>query len=121
MENMKKFWLDRTALVFAVVGVILMAFTIEWNINPVEGSVVPRFLFDNPLGNVVFWILYVTCMPVFMMTMILFGDRNFSWVPNWIPVWEVMMFSLQVIICFLIGKVVSVCVRKLQKRKNTSP
>jgi hypothetical protein len=109
---MQKFWTDRTALTFAAAGIVLMALTIAWRINPVEGSVVPRFLRDNPFGIAVFWMLFVACMPAFLAVMVLVRDGNVSWLPDWIPVWHVSLLLLQGMVYFMIGKAVSAWTRR---------
>jgi hypothetical protein len=96
-----------------------MAFAVAWNVNPVESSVMPRFLHDHPLGIAGLWILLVTCMPVFILTMMLVRDGNFAWVPSWIPLWNITLFLLQGIVYFLIGKAVSLCVRRLKRNKTS--
>jgi hypothetical protein len=121
---MKKFWKDWIAIWSAAVGMVLMAFTLAWRINPVEGSVVPRFLFDNPLGVAVFWVLFVTCMPVWivgmMLTVIVLGDPVPDWLSRWLPNWfypsYLGVFMLQGAVYFLIGKGVSACVRRLRRK-----
>lgn len=123
---MKQFWKDRIALGFAAAGVVLMVFTLAWRINPVEGSVVPDFLFNNPLGVAVFWVLFVTCMPVYIacmtLTVMLLGDPAPEWLGRWFPQWVLadycLMFCLQGIVHFLFGKLVSVCVRKWLRPKD---
>lgn len=120
---MNNFWKDRVALAFAVAGMVLMVLTVIWRVNPVEGSVVPRFLTGNPLGIGVLWVLFVTCMPVWIVTtvlgtVILGSDRNLDWLPPWLHVFSIAMVLLQGIAYFLIGKLVSFCVRKLARRKS---
>lgn len=120
---MKRFWKDRIALAFAGTGIVLMVFTIIWRVNPVEGSVVPRFLTGSPVGEAVLWILFVTCMPVWIATVILGtavlgSDRNLEWFPHWLHVLDVGMILLQGLVYFLLGKAVSLCVRKFGKNKN---
>jgi hypothetical protein len=127
---MKKFWTDRVALSFAAAGIILMAFTLAWRINPVEGSVVPDYLFNNPVGVAVFWVLFVTCMPAYIagltLSVVFFGENNPSaplhWVPHWFPAFPVMVLFVQIIAYFLFGKLVSVCLRRGWRRnKATAP
>jgi hypothetical protein len=60
--------ISKLALIFALVGVLLMTLTLVWRINPVEGSVVPDFLTGTPLGRVVVAILLGTCMPVWILS-----------------------------------------------------
>jgi hypothetical protein len=115
----KQFWTDRGALSFAAMGIILMAFTLAWRINPVEQSVVPRFLFDTPLGLAMFWVLFVTCMPAWILALLsgglLMGDRGLSWLPGWFSLFNLWAISLQGILCFLVGKGASVCIRKFRR------
>ena len=120
---MIKFWKDRISIAFAATGIVLMIFTVIWNINPVEGSVVPRFLTGNPIGMGVLWILFVTCMPVWMATVVLGtamlgSDRNPDWLPHWLNIFHVGMIVLQGLVYFLIGKAVSVCIRKFQGKQT---
>lgn len=102
-KSMKRFWIDKTAVVTALVGVLLMALTLLWRINPVEGSVVPEFLTDNPIGLVVMLALFVTCMPVWILVMA---------VHMWLPLfsdevaWDAMLV-VQAMVYFLIGKLIS--------------
>ena len=115
---MRGFWTDRTALSFAAAGMILMALTIAWRINPVEGSVVPRFLYDSALGRAVFWVLFVTCMPVFIAGMFLIRDGDCGWLPDWVPVGTITLLLLQGVVYFLVGKVVSICARRFLRKKT---
>jgi hypothetical protein len=119
---MKNFWKDRVALAFAVAGMVLMVLTIIWRVNPVEGSVIPRFLTGNLVGMGVLWILLITCMPVWIVTtvlgtVILGSDRNLDWFPHWLHVFDMARVLFQGIVYFLIGKLVSLCVRKLARGK----
>jgi hypothetical protein len=65
---MKRFWSDRIALVTSGIGMALMIMTAVWRVNPVEGSVIPDFLEDNPFGEALLLVLLVTCMPVWIPT-----------------------------------------------------
>lgn len=116
MNKPRTFWADRTALWFAAVGMVLMALTITWRINPVEGSVVPKFFFDNPIGLVAFWILFATCMPVFAAGMFLGATGFLDGAPGWFPVLNLLLVGLQGLVYFLMGKGVSVCSRRLFKK-----
>jgi hypothetical protein len=121
----KGFWSDRVAWWFAAVGLGLMALTLALRINPVEGSVVPRFLFENPLGIAVFWVLFVTCMPVWTAGMLLvsavFGEDNPSsplhWLPKSIDGFTLVVLLLQAITYFLLGKLIFLFVRGRARRK----
>jgi hypothetical protein len=118
-EKMKRFWTDRIAIVTALVGIGLMALTIIWRINPAEGSVVPDFLTGNPVGVGAICVLLVTCMPAWILAVTLC---------MLLPLPERMQYSLacaamlvmQGIAYFMIGKLISLCVRKICRRKESS-
>jgi hypothetical protein len=61
---MKRLLSDRVAVATAGVAIVLMILTLVWRVNPVEGSVVPDFLTENPFGLALLVVLLVTCMPV---------------------------------------------------------
>jgi hypothetical protein len=62
----KKLGTDRIGVVTAGIGIVLMILTVEWQVNPVEGSVMPDFLTSNPFGLTLLYVLLVTCMPVWI-------------------------------------------------------
>ena len=111
---MRSFLADRIALLTALVGVILMVLTIVWHINPAEGSVVPDFLTGNPFGKAVFWILYVTCMPVWIAVIVICRDLPFPEDTNYLLA-TVLMLMVQGVIYFLFGKLVSLTIRAFSK------
>jgi hypothetical protein len=119
--QMKRFFVDWLALGFAVVGVLLMALTLTWRINPVENSVMPRFLFNNAAGLALFWVLFVTCMPAYCVALIavvtLLGDPGPAWMPA-VPVFKIAAFVVQVVVFFLVGKAVSWCWRRWSGRRS---
>ena len=67
---MKKLWTDWIALVTAGVGILLMILAVVWRVNPVEGSVMPDFLADNPFGLALTFVLLVTCLPVLIVAVL---------------------------------------------------
>lgn len=50
----------------ALVGLMLMVLTIAFQINPVEGSVVPTHVTGTPAGRCVVMLLAVTSMPAWI-------------------------------------------------------
>lgn len=116
---MKRFWTDRIAIGTALVGIGLMILTILWRINPAEGSVVPRFLTSNPVGMGVMWVLLITCMPVWIAAVSLTMLIPLSeYIQHGIACG--LMIILQCIVYFLLGKLISLSVRKLLRRKESS-
>ena len=123
---MKRFWTDKIAITTALVGVALMGLTIIWHINPVEGSVVPQFLTGNPIGVAVIWILLATCMLVWLPTVYLVTFIPVAEQTQYVMACGIMIL-LQCMVYFMVGKLISVCVRKqsndvdlskLKKRRN---
>lgn len=116
---MRVFRTDRIACVTALIGVGLMVLTIIWRVNPVEGSVVPRFLTDNPVGVAAISVLLVTCMPVWLpavsLTLLMPLQDHAQW-----RLACGIMIVVQGIVYFLLGKLMSLIVRKLKARKTAS-
>jgi hypothetical protein len=99
----------KVAIAFAAVGVILMILTLVWRVNPVEGSVVPTFLTNNPIGRAVVGCLLVTCMPVWILSVSIGGLLKI--VP--FPVICGLMFLLQALAYGLVGAGASAILRKI--------
>ena len=116
---MRQFWTDRIAIVTALVGAGLMILTIIWRINPAEGSVVPDFLTGNPVGVAVICVLVVTCMPAWILSvtlcMLLPLPERMQWLLSCAT-----MLVIQGIVYFMIGKLISLCVRKFCRKKESS-
>ncbi len=114
---MRRFWKDRIATATALVGVGLMILTIIWRINPAEGSVVPRFLTSNAVGVAVIYVLLATCMPVWIpavsLTMLIHLPEHIQY-----GLACGFMIILQCMVYFMIGKLISLCVQKLSRRKG---
>jgi hypothetical protein len=121
--TMKTFWKDRVAIAFAATGIVLMVLTVIWRVNPVEGSVVPRFITGSPVGRLVLCVLYVTCMSVWFHTDLLVGvmlgpAQHLVRSPRWLHKFDMAKVVLPGIMYLLIGKPVSLCVRKLAEKRS---
>jgi hypothetical protein len=105
----------KIALGFAVVGIVLMALTIAWRINPVEGSVVPTFLTDSPVGRAVVRCLLVTCMPAWILSV---------WLTTILPIPDPiqypltcgLMILLQAVAYGLVGKGIAAVYRQISEK-----
>ena len=102
---------------FAVIGMGLMALTFAWNVNPVEGSVMPHFLTDSVPGLVLLWVLLVTCMPVWILTGMA-GEAQVGGSDIVLPgmTVEVVTMLIQGIVYFLIGIVVQALEQRIDGR-----
>ena len=61
--SLKTFFRDKYFWIAAIVGVVLMLLTLHFNINPVEGSVVPQYIQGTGLDI----FLFITCMPAWIL------------------------------------------------------
>ncbi len=117
---MTRFWTDRIAISTALAGTVLMVFTIVWRINPVEGSVVPRFLTGTPVGLAVVWLLFVTCMPAWIAG-VFFAHAIPMVSPYSDSGWRIaccLMFVTQFMLYFGLGRVGSLIVRAAKRRRT---
>ena len=110
---MKNPFRDRIALATTVLGIVLMSLTIAWRVNPIEGSVMPMFLKQTSWGWALFIVLLVTTLPAWIAGVIVtFGG---DLLPDWhLP--YVMMLIIQGLLFFGIGKLISICRRKIRNK-----
>jgi len=59
----KNFFKDKFFWIAAIIGIVLMLLTLHFNINPVDGSVVPQYVQDIRLHI----FLFITCMPAWII------------------------------------------------------
>ena len=78
--SLKNFFSDKYFWIAAIIGVVLMLLTLHFNINPVEGSVVPQYIQDT--GIHIF--LFVTCMAAWILGLII-GHLVSSFLPVSFP------------------------------------
>jgi hypothetical protein len=108
--KIKWFRPDIISIFFALFGVALLILTLEYRINPVEGSVVDPAI----RGTSLHWILLVTTMPAWIagvaLTLNASGD-NFA-------VAVVSMFLFQVLLYHFLGKLVSLGVAIIRTRRS---
>ena len=91
---LKNFFKDKYFWITAAVGLVLMLFTLYFDINPVEGSVVPEYI----QGTAIHIFLFFTCMPAWIAGLI---------VSSVIPVpFPVMACVSQILFYGLLGKMI---------------
>jgi uncharacterized membrane protein len=107
---MKIKWLrpDRISCVFVIVGVVLLILTLKFRVNPIEGSVV------NPAirGTVLHWILLYTTMPAWIAGVSLsdkISGNNYEFA-------AVLMFLIQVLLFYFLGKIMSLVFAIIRNR-----
>lgn len=111
--EMKCFFNDRTALVVALVGTCLAVLTLVWRINPVEGSVMPRFITQAPLGWLVYAILLVSSVPTWFAVLPLALLLPTSFLPY-------PYVLLQALVFFLTAKLIRLGKQRLSRRRRSS-
>ena len=86
--NDKFFWLAAT------IGLVFMLFTLYFDINPVEGSVVPEYI----RGTVFHIFLFIACMPAWIVGLM---------VSSILPVpFAVMVCIIQILFYGILGKII---------------
>ncbi len=116
---MKTFLLDRLALIMAATGMILMVFTIVLQVNPVDSSVASPLVKGSVLGNLFGGFLYVTCMPVFLVTYAVWTCLSLP--TDWGLAATICMIVIQGLTFFLMGKILSVSIKTLRRKDRVSP
>ena len=108
---MRTFLRDRIAVVTAAIGMGLMVLTLVWRVNPVEGSVMPDFLTNNPFGLALTFVLLGTCMPVWIVavfSVVALGSVAGLPEPDAWPLGGAAAVILQGIVFLMIGRLISV-------------
>ena len=91
---LKTFFKDIFFWIAAIIGLILMLLTLHFDINPVEGSVVPEYI--QGTGFHIF--LFVTCMPAWIIGLM---------ISSILPVpFSVMACVMQVFLYGVLGKII---------------
>jgi len=99
---------DVIAIVFVIIGVILLSLTLVFRVNPVEGSVVN----DAIVGTTFHWFLLITTMPAWIAGIIV-GMTTFLSFP--------FMFVFQIIIFWSMAKIVRLSyktIKRLLSKRN---
>ena len=103
------FFKDKFFWIAAIIGIVLMLLTFHFNINPVEGSVVPQYI--QGTGFDIF--LFITCMPAWIIGYIVGYLASFL-----LPVsFPVMACITQILIYGALGKIVARFINYFKARK----
>jgi hypothetical protein len=107
---MQKSYFEKTALVAAGAGMLLMVLSLVLRVNPVEGGVVSPLLTGNLPGKILHVVLLVTCMPVWILVVSLMSFLPFS--EGFVrPLSCITMVISQGILYFMLVKAGVVCLR----------
>ena len=91
--SLKNFFRDKYFWIAAIIGVVLMLLTLHFDINPVEGSVVPEYI--QGTGFHIF--LFITSMPAWIAGLM---------VSSFLPVpFPAMACIMQILIYGILGKI----------------
>ena len=96
---LRNFFNDKFLWIPAIIGLILMLLTLHFDINPVEGSVVPEYI----QGTGVHIFLFISSMPAWIVAIILPGP------------FPVMACFMQIIIYGALGKIIGRGIDSLRK------
>ena len=112
---MKSMVVDWFSVGAALVGMVLMMAALATGTNPVEGSVITPWLRETIIGNLVLFVLLVTCSPTMLgsdWTLVALWKLGLSLpVSLQHPVYTVV---LQGLIYFCLTKPVLLCVRRIK-------
>ena len=111
MHSLMNFFRDRYFWIAGMIGVVLMVIALHFNINPVEGSVVPQRLQETGLH--VF--LFVTCIPAWILGYIIGYLVNIL-VPVSFPI---MVCITQFFLYGVLGKICRRVIRSLKSNRRS--
>ena len=102
--SLKNFFKDKFFWITAFIGLLIMLLTLHFDINPVEGSVVPEYI--QGTGFHIF--LFITSMPAWIAGLI---------VNSFLPVpFPVVACSMQILIYGILGKIMRRCINFFKTR-----
>ena len=108
--SLKNLFKDKFFWIAAIIGTVLMLLTLHFNINPVEGSVVPQYIQDT--GIHIF--LFIACMPAWIIGYIVGYLVSFIF-----PVsFSAMVCIAQFFIYGTIGKIIGRCIHSIKTRNS---
>lgn len=101
--KLQKIIYDPYVLVSAAIGLLLMALTVYFRVNPVEGSVVH----ESIRGTAVHYLLLMTTMPAYIAGMLV---GNAAWISY------VLMFTVQAVLYACLGLLLRFIIRILWRK-----
>jgi len=91
---LRNFFKDKFFWVAATIGLVFMLFTLYFDINPVEGSVVPEHI----RGTAIHIFLFIACMPAWIVGLT---------VSNILPIpFAMMACIIQILFYGILGKII---------------
>jgi hypothetical protein len=110
--TIKNFFKDKLFWIAAIIGTVLMLLTLYFNINPVEGSVVPHYI----QGTGIHIFLFITCMPAWIIGYIVGYLVSFL-----LPVsFPIIACTTQFFLYGALGKIMGLCINYFKARAYKS-
>lgn len=106
MKKTGAFFADRLAIGVTVIGLVLMAVSLHYNVNPVCGGAVRGGIQNQPL---ILFPLALTTIPAMLLALILRG--LVTKMSGWTLMYQPLVFVCQAVLAFACGKILSLVVR----------
>ena len=110
------FLADPIAIGITVISIVLMAISMHYNVNPVDGGAMRGGIQYHPI---ILWTLMITTIPAMWMALLLGG--LLARMPDWAPVFWPVVFICQSILGFIAGKMFSFVARVVWKIARKGP
>ena len=114
--SLRNFFKDKFFWIAAIIGIVLMLLTFHFNINPVEGSVVPQYI----RGTGIAAFLFITCMPAWIIGYIVLYLLSLLFPLSFLfPIlFQVTACITQILIFGTIGKIGVGCINNFEAGKH---
>ena len=116
--RIQSFFADRIAIGIAVLGIVLMATSLHYNVNPVCAGALRNGIQDHPVA---LWVLVVTTVPAMLVGTLIWAIPDPDISAPWLD--YVSVFACQAFLFFALGKAASGCLRSFRRAigKKRSP
>lgn len=102
---LRNFFKDKFIWITATIGLVFMLITLHFDINPVEGSVVPEYI----RGTVFHIFLFIACMPAWIVGLM---------VSDILPVpFDVMACIIQILFYGILGKIIRLGINVVGRKR----
>ena len=115
--SLSNFFKDKFFWIAAIIGVVLMLLTFYFNINPVEGSVVPQYISGTGIAT----FLFITCMPAWIIGYIVLYLLSLLFPVSFISrvLFPAVACIIQILIYGALSKIVDRCINYFKTPKHS--